>query len=311
LRWGLIPRLWRMFRRLKPQVVHTHQIGTLLYAGPAARLAAVPVVVHTEHGKHYADRSRTRALGRIAGRFVERFFCLTQDIASEVRARRIVPDRKIRVIPNGIDLTRFQVMDPKEHCRQACALPAAGPIIGTIGRMVALKRYDVLIRAFSRIGDSYPGAHLVLVGDGPLRPELVRLAERLKLSHRVHFPGHQSEPERYLRCMDVFALSSESEGMPQVIMEAAAAGIPIVASGVGGIPELIKHNESGLLVEPGDEEALAAGLHHLLGNPQLSSKLSRAAKERVLAHHGVNRMAGDYHRAFLELLALERTMTTV
>jgi glycosyltransferase involved in cell wall biosynthesis len=242
-------------------------------------------------------------LGRSAGLFADRFFCLSQDIASELASFGITARRKIRVIPNGIDLTRFQSEGSKDRFRAECGLPAGVPIVGTIGRLVPVKRQDMLIRSFAGIKRQFPEAHLVLVGDGPLVAELRALSARLGLSHCIRFTGYQSHPERYLRAMDVFALTSQSEGMPQVIMEAAAAGIPVIATRVGGVPEMIEHGESGLLVAFGDEAALTAGVCNLLANQELAQRLSQAAKASVAAQFDVRRMAADYHRQLSELVS--------
>jgi sugar transferase (PEP-CTERM/EpsH1 system associated) len=296
--------LYRVFRRLCPDVVHTHQLATLLYAGPAARAAGVPLVVHTEHGREdYAGRRRTRWLGRVAGLGAARFFCLTEDMASHVAAHRIVPERKLRVIRNGIDLARFQApCGDREGLRRSLDIPGDSLVVGTVGRLTEVKRQDVLIRAFAAVARSRPDAHLVVVGGGPLMAELRGLADLLGVGPRVHLVGFQAATERYLGAFDVFALTSRSEGMPQSVLEASVAGLPVVASRVGGLPEVIEEGRTGLLVAPGDVAELTAALLRVAGDPDFAAGLGRAGRRRVEALFDVGRMAGEYHAQFLELL---------
>lgn len=302
LRLGTIARLRACFRELRPRVVHTHQIGPLLYTGPAARSRGVPLLVHTEHGKENYARRKTRWLGRCGSYFVDRFYCLSEDMAAGVRAHRVVNPRKLAVIANGIDMGCYTEPCDTSAVRRALGIPDGAPVIGTVGRLSEIKRQDVLIRAFARVRERVPGAHLLLVGDGPLRAELTALSGRLGLTSCVHFAGYQDHTTPYLQTMSCFALPSRSEGMPQSLIEACAAGVPVVASRVGGIPELIEHDRTGLLVESGDEGALTDGLMTLLATPDRARALSAAAREKALARYHVGRMAAEYHRDFLELL---------
>ena len=142
--------------------------------------------------------------------------------------------------------------------RAALGIAPDAPVVGTVGRLAEVKQQGVLIRAFAQVLPAFPAARLLLVGDGPLRAELEGLAGSLGLGGAVLFAGYQSNPERYLAAMDVFVLPSRAEAMPLVIPEAWAAGRPVVASRVGGIPELIADGKTGLLVAPGDVDGLAA-----------------------------------------------------
>jgi glycosyltransferase involved in cell wall biosynthesis len=304
LRPGLIGQMQRVLRRLRPHVAHTHQIASLLYTGLAARGAAVPVVVHTEHGKErYADRLRTRWLGRLAGRYTARFFCLSQDMAAAVKAHHIVPPGKVRVILNGIDTASFQERREAHTLRQSLGIPPDTPVIGTVGRLTPVKQQDLLLRAFARVREQVPGARLLLVGDGPLLADLQGLATQLGVAKVTHFVGYQPEPQRYLPLLDVFALTSASEGIPQALLEASAAGIPSVASQVGGVPEVIDHGRTGLLFPNGNQDALIAAMFGLLTDPGRARRMGEAARGRVESLFHIRRMAKDYHQQFLELLS--------
>lgn len=303
IRPGVVRHLRAAIQTVRPDVLHTHQVGTLFYTGLACLIGPTSLIVHTEHGREKYDRRwKTRWLGRLAGRFAARFYCLTNDMAEWVGSHRIVPRWKIRVIRNGIDTDCYRAPGDTASVRASLGIPADAPVIGTVGRLNEIKRQDLLLRAFARLRCPGPAAHLLLVGDGPLRAELEQLAKELGVVDRVHFAGYQDHTPPYLHAMQVFALTSRSEGMPQALLEACVAGVPVVASRVGGIPEVVEHDRTGLLCEPGDEGTLVSALESLLGSPELRRRLAAAAHDRVESAFSVARMAAEYHRDFLELL---------
>jgi glycosyltransferase involved in cell wall biosynthesis len=308
LRPGMVLRTRKALDALRPDVVHTHQIATLLYGAAAAKLLRVPLVVHTEHTRElYTTRLRTRLLGRIGAKSCDVFYCLTEDMAKQVRDTAVAPARKVRVMQNGIDISHFtESLGDRAALRQSFGVPADAPLIGTVGRLNEVKRQDVLIRAFARLRQQFTDAHLVLVGDGPARGELEKLVWDLNVGAFVHFAGFQPSSGPYLHAMDVFSLTSRSEGMPQSMLEASVVGVPIVASRVGGIPELVQDGRTGILFELGDEAALAAAWTKLLTDRNYARSLADAANQRVRQTFSVARMAGDYHRDFLQLLGNRR-----
>ena len=309
IKLNTIGRIRNLFRALNPDIVHTHQIGTLFYAGPAvASLGRVRTrVVHTEHGREpYALSARRRWLGRVAGLYAKRFFCLTRGMAAEVIDQRIVPRSKVRVIDNGIDIDRVREQGDPDTLRRSLGIPTDSPVIGSVGRLVEVKRHDVLIRSFAGLRREVPSAHLVIVGDGPLKNELSNLIGRLDLQSCVHLAGYREEAWRYLSVMDCFALTSRSEGMPQAVLEAAIAGLPIVATNVGGLPEVIEDGRTGILIEPNDPMALTGALLTVLRDRDKARAMGSAARQRVESRFHVRRMAQVYHRHFLEILGLVR-----
>lgn len=304
LRPGMILRVRRALAELRPDVVHTHQRATLFYAGAAARMLGVPVVVHTEHTREaYDTRFRTRLLGQLSGNFCDVFYCLTQEFADLVCETGVAPANKVRIIQNGIDISSFtESLDTTIDIRKVHGIPRDAPLIGVVARHTSVKALDVLIRAFARVRQTIPAARLVLVGDGPLRSDLERLAIDLGMNDAMHFAGFQPHSGPYLRAMDVFTLSSREEGMPQSALEAAMVGVPIVASRVGGIPEVVQDGVTGLLVNFGDGEAHARALCRLLNDRVYARSLADAARERVRNVFCVRRMAAEYHRDFLRIL---------
>jgi sugar transferase (PEP-CTERM/EpsH1 system associated) len=303
IRPGMVLQVRRALRDLRPDVVHTHQLATLLYGGAAARMLRVPVVVHTEHAKEEYQRRRKRMLGRIAGLFCDRFYCLTKDMVNHVRSAGILPERKIQLIQNGIDVASFtRSASDRAAIRQSLNVPPDALLIGTVGRLNEVKRQDVLIRAFAQVRQHTPDAHLVLVGEGPALNDLQTLVSSHGLTDCVHFAGYQPHSGPYLQAMDIFALTSRSEGMPQAVLEASVTGLPVVASRVGGLPEVIEDGVSGIMFEAGNDAALATIFRELIANADLRKRLGAAARARVESKFSVARMAAEYHRDFLTLL---------
>ena len=303
VRPSLAARLHTVFQKLRPDVVHTHQIAALLYAGPAARAAGVRAVVHTEHGKNYSVRRRTQWAGRIAGACAHRFFCVSEDIVDEVRQLRVAASGKLRFLPNGIDPAPFAAEFDAAALRRRIGLSPDDRVIGTVGRLTEIKCQDILLRGFASVAPRDPAMRLLIVGDGPRRAELEALADSLGIGARVHFAGYQARPQDYLRAMNVFALTSRSEGMPLCVLEAWAAGVPIVATRVGSLPRLVEHERTGLLIPPFDAAALAASLLRLFGDSSLRCRLRDAGLDEVFQTYQLAAMAQRYDQQYRELLA--------
>jgi glycosyltransferase involved in cell wall biosynthesis len=301
-------RLKAVLRDIQPDVVHSHTIGALFYAGPATRSLRVPVVVHTEHvnnlrmPSHRLARWRKPWLWWWASRYCRRFFCVSQVIADELAERRIVPRAKLSVVLNGIDTNYVASDSEAAELRQSLGIPADSPVVGCVARLHPIKCPDLLIRGFAHLKARFPLAHLVLVGDGPMRAELHQLADRLRLNGSVHLVGYQPEPQRYLKIMNVFALTSALEGLPLVLLEAGAAGLPVVATAVGGVPELIRNGENGLLFPAGDENALQSLLGELLDDPGRAHRIGEAARREVVERYDLQRMASNYEQHYRDLL---------
>jgi glycosyltransferase involved in cell wall biosynthesis len=301
-------RMKDVLAEFRPDVVHTHQVGPLLYCGRAARALNVPVVVHTEHIDNIAKtrslwgRFRQAARLWLGMRHAARFFCVSPDIADQVRAWRCVPRRKVDVVLNGIDTRRFRASDDAAALRRELGIPDGAPVVGTVGRLNEVKRQDLLLRAFARVRERSPGAHLLLVGDGPMMGELRRLAAELGLEDVVHFAGFQSRPERFLHVMSVFALTSRLEGTPLAVLEAWAAGLPVIASRVGGLPQILEHGRSGLFFEPGDLDGLTAALGDLLADPDRARRLAAEGRGLAESRFDLRHMVGNYQRHYADLL---------
>ncbi len=284
----------------RPDIIHTHQITALFYTGPVARRAAIPTV-HTEHGKMYASRWRTRLLGRLASRSAQRFFCVSQDIATEVRHWRIARPEKISVVPNGLDLHEFADEEGRVAVRELLGVPAGAVVIGTVGRLSEIKRQDLLIRAVAAVNKAGRAAHVLIVGDGPLRRHLADVAKQMGMADKVHFAGYQARPQPFYYAMDIFALTSRSEGMPLAVLEAWAARRPVVASRVGGLPEIISDGNNGILFDSGNESALKEHLLALIDNRSRAIEIARAGRKTVAEKYNLDQTMAAYETHYLKL----------
>ncbi len=294
----------KLLRAVRPDVIHTHQIGTLFYVGPPARRAGISAIVHTEHGAEYDGRWKTRWLARLAARHAKRFICVSDDTAQHVLRHRVVPRRKIEVIHNGVDIDLFaSARSEREQVRLELGIPPESPVIGTVGRLSAIKRQDILIRAFAGVLQQIPDARLLLVGDGPEREHLLALSAALGLGERVHFAGYRADRQRCLAAIDLFSLSSDSEGTPLALLEAWAACLPVVVTAVGGLPELVENGKTGVLVPPSDPQSFTDAFTRLLRDAPLRTAMAEAGHATVCARFSLQAMADRYVQEYKLLLS--------
>jgi len=297
-----------------PDVVHSHQVGALWYLGQAAQALGVPVL-HTEHSDHIAHsrgwlaKLKVRWMWRQTGQLAERFCCVSEDIARSVRRFGTVPRAKVDVVFNGIDPAVYADSAVGSEVRAACGIPPGALVIGTVGRLAEVKRQDLLLRAFAslRALGKHANTWLLIVGDGPERSRLERLAASVGVGERTVFAGYQSQPQRFYQAMDLFALTSRHEGLPLSLLEAWAAGLPVVASAVGAIPQTMAHGVTGMLFESGHQSALAETLEGLLDSPAWMSQLARHGQREVERKYSLGRMADSYEGHYRMLVGSRRS----
>lgn len=293
-----------LLAKLRPDVVHTHQIGAAWYLGHAAQRVGVPAIVHTEHSDHVTQaktwfkKLRARMLWRSNGRLVGRFCCVSPDVANSVTRWGTVSSRKVAVVLNGIDVEAYGDRSVREEVREALGIPRDAMVVGSVGRMVEVKRQDLLIRALSRLRARLGDVRLLLVGDGPESGALKRLAVDLGVANQVAFAGYQAAPQRFYAAMDAFAMTSRHEGLPLALLEAWASRLPVVCSAVGGMKQAVADGENGLLFPNGDADALTDQLSRLLESNRLAGDLAFAGYEKVREHYSLERMADEYSRQY-------------
>lgn len=298
----LIWALQRLFRRERPDVVHTHGWGTLLEGMLAARLAGVPAVVHGEHGTLQLKRHQ-RWLQRQAWLSADRVLSVSSRLAERMTSEMRLPAERVTTIRNGVDLTRFSSTS-RSVARETLEIPAEALVFGTVGRLVPVKDHGTLLEAFARVTKDGIDAFLLISGEGPLRAPLLARAQELGVHDRVRFLGHRRDVETVLAALDVFVLSSVSEGLSNTILEAMASGLPVVATRVGGADELVLDGETGLLVSPAAPDAMAATLRRLAADEGGRRSMGTAARHRVEREFALSAMVERYETLYVDLARL-------
>ncbi len=288
-------RLIRWLLRVRPDVLHTHNPTPHLYGALAACAAGVPVLVHTKHGRNYPESLRAVAWNRLASCLSDRIVAVSEDAAAVARRVEHVAGRKITVIRNGIDLAEFPPPGSRTWGR--------GPAIH-IARLIDLaKDQTTLLRAARLVAEREPGFQLLIVGDGPDRERLTALAEELRLGGHVQFLGFRGDVSALLGTADLFVLSSVTEGISLTLLEAMAAGLPIVATDVGGNREVVVPDQTGLLVPARSPEALAEAMLRVLRDPDRARRMGAAGRQRVEDEFSLGRMVTEYGQLYLSLLS--------
>lgn len=297
--------LVRHLRRTRPDVVQSHGARANFYSRLAARLARVPRHISTVHNSLYdypvspLRRAVYLALDRLTVPWTETILCVAESLARDLVQRSGVPARKVRVIQNGVDLTRF---DPAradgERIRRALGLGRA-PVLAIVGRMTPQKDHRTFLAALAAVRRELPEALGLVVGDGPLREKLEAEARRLGLAEACPFAGVREDIPDCLAAASVMVLSSVSEGFPFTVLEALAMARPLVATAVNGVPEIIEHEVTGLLVPPRRPDLLSRAALALLRDPERAAALGAAGRKAVEIRFPIERMVERLERLYV------------
>jgi glycosyltransferase involved in cell wall biosynthesis len=309
-----IVRLAQLIRRERPTILHTHTAK----AGAVGRIAALlardarpPIVVHTFHGhvlRGYFGRIMTfgfRTLERWLARTTTSLIAVSPEVRDDLVALHVAPASKFAVVRLGIDLGDRVANDDaqRRETRRQMGLREDAFVVGWVGRMTAVKRTESVVQALQGLVERDVDAFVVLVGDGPDRAHLERYAHELGVIKRCLFLGYQEEVARFYDAIDVLLLPSINEGTPVSVMEALAAGRPVVATRVGGVPDVVRDGVDGFLVDPDAPDALAERLAELAADPQRRAQMGEAGRARVLERYAVERLVDDVDRLYRTLLA--------
>lgn len=296
-------RLAREIRKLSPDIVHTRGWSTI-DAICAARVAGVPYVIHGEHGREAADpdgRNRRRNMVRKwLSPMVNRFVTVSDDLRSWLIEAVGIPGSKVVTIHNGVDINRFTPA-ACDSSRRSLALAKGGFTVSTVGRLDPVKDHASMFHGFLPIAQADRSVRLVVAGDGPMRRTIERLAVDLKISDRITLLGERQDIPQILQASDVFTLTSIAEGISNTILEAMAVGLPIVATRVGGNPELVDNGVTGFLVGVQDAKALTVAYENYLKDPKLRALHGHNARFRAEAKFSLERMASQYGQLYDEL----------
>ena len=308
-----IVRLARLIRRVRPHILHTHTAK----AGAVGRLAALlagdarpPIVVHTFHGhvlRGYFDPLRTagfRLLERWLARTSTALVAVSPQVRDDLVALGVAPRERFAVVRLGIELEQ-RVATARDGRGEHRRVLGVGPdrfAVGWIGRMTGVKRTEDVLRAFRRLRDGGVDACLFMIGDGPDRAAVERRAHELGVMRDTFFLGYQEEVAPFYAAFDAMILPSINEGTPVSAIEALAAGRPVVATRVGGVPDVVRDGEDGFLVDPGDVDALADRLTRLAADPELRERLGASGRARVIPRYSVERLVDDIDLLYRSLL---------
>jgi glycosyltransferase involved in cell wall biosynthesis len=296
--------LTRLMRRWRPDVVHTHTAKAGVLGRVAARAVGVPTVVHTYHGhvlRGYFSPAKTALFRWLEVRLAGRTHALVAVSESDLVALGIARPEQIRVIPLGLELLPLTGELPRGVLRREAGIADAAPFIGMVGRLVPIKDVPTFLRAACLVRAARPEARFALVGDGEERPALERLARDLGLDGSVAFLGWRHDLAPVYGDLDLVVNASRNEGTPVALIEALAAARPVVATRVGGTPDLIGEDERGRLVSAGDPEALARAILETLSGAEAARARALAGRDHVLARHSSQRLVRDVDALYREL----------
>ena len=309
-----VPKLARAIREYNPDIVHSRNWGAI-EAVLAARLVGVPVVIHSEHGYEVNLMAKTplrqRCLRRVVLSAADAVFAVSRELGDFHARQAGVRNQRLRVIYNGVDTQRF-TPNPEARARTRAVLGFSSQdvVLGAVGRMVPIKDYVTLIKAAAVLAQKNRAFKLLLVGDGPELPCLLDLAKKLLggPSDFISLGKCANIPE-LLCAMDVFVQTSLSEGMSNTILEAMAAGLPVIVTRVGGNPEIVEDGKSGWLFTPGDVQHLAQLVLELAADDRLRQGTGQAARQRVQYAFSDENMLANYRQLYLNLMQ-EREVST-
>jgi glycosyltransferase involved in cell wall biosynthesis len=297
-------RLGRFLRRQRIDLLHTHKFGSNVWGGMTGRLARVPVVLAHEHSWSYTGNPLRCFLDReLVSRAADRFIAVSrEDQRRMIEIERIDASRTL-FLPIGIRPTSRPV---GHDVRAELGIQSDAPVMGVVGNLRAQKAHHVLVRAAALLVREWPGIQILIVGDGPERAHVEQLVRELALEASVRFLGYRGDVPDVLAAIDIAVCCSDFEGSPAAMLEYMEAALPVVATAVGGIPDLIEQGVHGLLVPPGDPDALAGALAKLLRDPQRARTMGGRGQERRRAEFNFDTMVRRLEDLYCELLGERR-----
>jgi len=293
-----------LIRRESPQIVHTHLFKSDFHGRLAARIAGVPVVVSTLHS--IDPWAQERSLGRLYGwtaHFADRVIAVSEDVRRFHATYTGIPEEKLVTIENGVDIHRFAGLESAgRSVRKELDIDNAALVFGVVGRLTPPKDHSTFLKAAALILQKAPQARFLLVGEGPLRKDLELQAQEIGLGNALIFTGLRKDIPAVLAAVDVLVFSSLWEGLPVALLEGMAAARPVVATAVGGIPEVVLPDKSAILVPPGDADALAQACLRLASDSATRHSMGQAGLERVVARYSIDAMIDRTAALYAKLL---------
>ena len=308
LELSLMWRLYRLFRKHRPAVVHTHHFNQLFYSALGARLAGARIV-HTEHSVEYLKNRRFRVALRLLSLLCDKVIAIGSDGRRVLASRVGIPARKLVVMRAGVNLSAFRIS--QSEARRVLGIPDSQPVVAIIARLFPEKNHKLLLAAFKEVTRRMAGARLLpakllIVGDGVEKQAIADEISRLGLAGSVDLMGVRRDVARILAASDLFVLSSDREGLPIAVLEAMAAGKPVVATAVGDLPAIVRDGETGFLVPAKDEARLAEAICSVLSQPELAAEMGLNARRFVEESYSVESMITRIEELYGQTLAPPR-----
>ncbi|MBM7855889.1 glycosyltransferase involved in cell wall biosynthesis [Desulfohalotomaculum tongense] len=304
--WQAVWQLARYLKEQKVTILHSHGSKAALVGRMAALIANTPVVLFTVHNSIFYEewpqwkKKLMAAAENILAKRTDKIITVSNQLRDQIIRLEKIPEEKIVTIYNGIDVSKIKCRVNKFKLFKTLGLPPLGRLVGVAARLAPQKGVEYFLKAASLLKEYQ--ANFVVIGEGPLRRELMAEAKNLGLKNRVFFVGYRNDIERVLPGIDIFVLPSVTEGLPLTILEAMAAGRPVVASRVGGIPEVIENRQTGLLVEPKNPAELAKAIAGLLEDRQWAEEMGAAGRKLVKEKFTVEKMVGRTMNLYRQLL---------
>jgi L-malate glycosyltransferase len=303
--WKCMLRLARFLRRQRVDLIQAHQYTPFFYAAAARLLSPRSAILLMEHGRHYPDYPRPKR--KVANRLLlgrrDRVVAVGRAVREALVANDGFPAQRVGVIHNGIDLSPFAApCDDRRSIRRELGVGDDDFVILQVARLDYLKDHATAVRTLAEVVPCRPDVRLVLVGEGPELKAIQELVSRHKLEPHVRLLGLRNDVARLLPGADLFLLTSISEGIPLTVIEAMAAGLPVVGTRVGGLPEVVEEGRTGLLASAGDHAGLARAVCQLGGEPALRHEMGRLGRERAEALFSERQMHSQYGRLYREML---------
>jgi glycosyltransferase involved in cell wall biosynthesis len=300
---GTLVRIFNWLRLSRPDVLHTYLFGFHFFAGFPARLLGVPFILSSRREMAHWQKARHLFLENLGNLFVDRVVCCSGAVRERTLAKERISSERVQFIYNGVDCDQFGWGREDGRVREEFGIPENALVVATVANFAIEKGYPYLLEAARIVLEEIPEARFLLVGSGPLEKEIKEKARRIPQHEQIIFTGARHNVPEVLAATDLFVLASLWEGFPNVLLEATAMGKPVVATRVGGIPELIKSDQEGSLVPPKNAGALAGAIVSLLRDPEKGREMAIQARKKIREKFSLERMIDDYEALYLSLVS--------
>jgi len=294
-------KLANILKEEKIEVIHTHNTQPFFDGTIAGLLAGVKTIVHTDHARNFPDKRRYMFAEWLVSHFAYKIVGVSDDTCQNLVRYEKISRKKTKTIMNGIDLAKYEIKIDQERKRAELGLDGRGPIIGLAARLVEAKGIRYLLQAMKDVIPLFPDITLLIAGDGPLQDDLKRMSVDLGIGRWVLFIGPRLDIPELLKLFDIYVLPSVSEGLPMVLLEAMAAGCPIIATEVGGVPMAVRHGQNGSLVKPENPKALSSEIIRLLSNKDVRERYSENGMTLAREKFSAEVMTQNYERLYLRI----------